>query len=488
MLLMTMSTLGLTLVGSPAVALSAAPVVTGLAFPAMFTVAPDGRIFYSERTGGRIRVFDPSTGSHSSYFVISDLCTAGDQGLYGLALHPTFATIPSMYAFATRRIADGSCHNQVLRIDGSTSAGQTAAVLWDDLHVAGHNGGRLLFGPDGNLYVSTGDGASTLPSIEQERAQRATAQDTSSPKGKILRMTASGGAPGDNPFGNVVFAYGFRNVFGFDFDSSTNQLWATDNGPDPSFAGDARGPGPSGGCNDEVNLVVKGGNYGWGPAGTCGEPPEAPYNSNQDGPNPIQPALNIKAASGITGARFCSGCGLGPAYEGRLLYVDYGYGNGGGNIRVATLSQGRTAVVSDDLVLNVPGPAPLSIERGPDGTMYYSDPTGIYKLTPGGGGSTSTTTTTTTPPGSSTAPTGLTVTNRTHSTVGLRWNEVNGATEYRAYVSTTPGSGHFLWASLPADTTATLYSLTGNAYIVMRAVVGGVESPNSNEVFAGSPR
>jgi Ca2+-binding RTX toxin-like protein len=103
----------------------------------------------------------------------------------------------------------------------------------------------------------------------------------------------------------------------------------------------------------------------------------------------VQPALFKEAASGITGARFCSGCGLGSAYEGRLFWVDYDYNDGLGEIRAATLSADRSTIVSDVLVYRTPGPAPLSVERGPDGALYYSDPNGIHKLvdptTPGAG-------------------------------------------------------------------------------------------------------
>ncbi|HEV3364957.1 MAG TPA: PQQ-dependent sugar dehydrogenase, partial [Acidimicrobiia bacterium] len=437
------------------------PVVTGLGYPAMFTVGPDGRIFYSERLTGRVGVFDPATGVDSTYFIVSPLCAAGDQGLWGLALAPGFPSPPSLYAFATRRVADGSCHNQVLRIDGSTPGELTVSVLLSDPYVAGHNGGRVLFGPDGNLYVSTGDGSSTLPTPEQERAQRAVAQDPTSVKGKILRMTPSGAVPDDNPFGNAVFAYGFRNPFGFDFDPSSGQLWVTDNGPDPSYAGDPVGPGPNGGCNDEVNRVVKGANYGWGPVGSCAKPPEAPLNSNQDGPDAVMPALNIEAASGITGARFCVGCDLGADYEGRLFYVDYDYRSGYGTVRAATLSADRMTVVSDAAVYVSPGGSPLSLERGADGAIYYSDAKGIYKLvaadgtvpttipstTTTGAPSPPTTVGSTTTTISSTAPANLTVTGRTASTVGLRWDPVAGASEYRAYVSDTSGSGYILWAS-----------------------------------------
>jgi glucose/arabinose dehydrogenase len=359
----------------------ASAVVTGLQNPAMFTVAADGRVFYSEAYTGTIGVFNPASGANTPWFQVPDLCALPDQGLFGLALDPGFAQNSTLYAYATRRDSSGACHNQVLQIAPGGGGALAMSVRLSDPYVAGHIGGRLLFGPDGDLYVSTGDGSSGLPTLEQARAQRATAQDTGSVKGKILRMTPSGGVPLDNPFGNLVFAYGFRNVFGFDFDPSTGGLWATDNGTEGGYGGEEpAGPGPLGGCNDELNLVLKGSNYGWGPTGNCGTPPAPPLNTNRDGPSPVLPKLNVETASGITGARFCSGCSLGAQYEGRLFWVDYDYENGRGAIHAATLTADRSAIASDALVLQPQGPAPLSIERGPDGTLYYSDPNGIYKL------------------------------------------------------------------------------------------------------------
>jgi glucose/arabinose dehydrogenase len=217
--------------------------------PTMFTVAPDGRIWYSERTTGRISVFNPADGSSSLYFTVPNLCTAYDQGLYGLALHPAFPNPATVYSYATRIAPDGSCHNQVLRLDAA-GGGPTLTVLIDDPYTGGHIGGRIRFGPDGDLYVSSGDGSSPAGALsstpQQERANQAQAQDTAGLKGKVLRITPDGGVPVGNPFGNATFAYGFRNPFGFDFDPLTGRLWDTDNSPEPDFPGDPAGPGPNG--------------------------------------------------------------------------------------------------------------------------------------------------------------------------------------------------------------------------------------------------
>jgi glucose/arabinose dehydrogenase len=359
----------------------AQPVVTGRNYPAMFTVAPDGGVFYSERTTGRIGLFTPGTGADATYFQVPDLCAQSDQGMYGLALHPAFPQVATVYVYATRRLADGSCANQVLKLDGTATQASTMTVLLSDPYTAGHIGGRLLFGPDGDLYASTGDGSDASPTLEASQAARAKVQDVNSLKGKILRITPAGGVPGDNPFGNVVFAYGLRNVFGFDFEPKSQRLWAVDNGPDPSdYAGSPAGPGPAGGCNDELDRVVAGSNQGWGPTGSCATPPKPPRNTNQDGHNPVLPKLNILAASGVTGGRFCVSCGLGTGFDDNLFYVRYSYLDGSGEIHAAKLDAKRTRVVSDTLVYRASGPSPLSIERGPGGTVYFSDTQAIYKL------------------------------------------------------------------------------------------------------------
>ncbi|KKS63178.1 MAG: Quinoprotein glucose dehydrogenase [Candidatus Collierbacteria bacterium GW2011_GWD2_42_50] len=103
-----------------------------------------------------------------------------------------------------------------------------------------HDGGRIAFGPDGYLYITTGD--AETPNL---------AQDKNSLNGKILRIKDDGGIPEDNPFGNAVYSLGHRNPQGLAWDKN-GTLWETEHGPSGIQTG-----------NDEVNIIIKGGNYGW---------------------------------------------------------------------------------------------------------------------------------------------------------------------------------------------------------------------------------
>lgn len=328
-------------------AITAQPVATGLNFPSNFTFASDGRIFYAERLSGQIRVLNPATSSNSLFFAVPGLCTASEQGLFGVALHPD-PTHSIVYAYATRNVS-GACRNQVLRID-STPSGPTLRVLATSPPASGiHNGGRIMFGPDRNLYVTIG-----------ELGSAGNAQSVTTLAGKVLRMTPAGAVPAGNPFaGSFVYAYGLRNVFGFDFDPGTGKLWATDNGPE---------------CNDEVDLISAGRNYGWGPSATCSSPPSPPANTNRDGPSPVPPRLFTVQSDGVTGAAFCAGCGLGAASEGALFYGAYN-----GDIRRVTLTADRGHASSQTVVYRHPS-GPLGLESAPNGTLYFSDQSAIYKL------------------------------------------------------------------------------------------------------------
>lgn len=343
------------LLASPARAATVAtPVATGLAWPAAFTFLPDGRIFYGERFTGEIRLRDPATGEDSLVFTIPDVAGDGEQGLLGLALHPDYPaeTGLHLYAYVTRTVG-GVAVNQILRIRiTQRNIGYRWGVIYQGGATQFHDGGRILFGPDKQLYVVTGD--ATAP---------ANAQNLNNTYGKVLRMTSVGAAPADNPFGNLVWAYGIRNSYGFTFDPGTQRIWETENGP---------------ACNDELNLVTKGANYGWGPTQTCSTPPAPPLNTNRDGPSPTLPKAWYTPTTAPTGVAFCSGCGLGAGLEGRLVYGTWNTRQ----LRAVTLDAARTSVVSEAPLLTHPSGI-LSVERAPDGRIYFSDGSGIYRLTTG---------------------------------------------------------------------------------------------------------
>ncbi len=213
------------------------PVISGLETALGMVMAPDGRIFFTEFLSGNIRIINPGwqlTPTPFATIAIGNL--PPERGLIGITLDPDFPNNHFVYVYHT---AEDLSHNRVVRLTDNNGVGENPTVILDDLPANEfHNGGNLHFGPDGKLYVTIGDaGEADL------------AQDTTSVSGKILRINADGSVPDDNPIpGSPVYALGMRNSFDFTFHPHTGDLWATENGDD---------------TNDEVNLIVPGGNYGW---------------------------------------------------------------------------------------------------------------------------------------------------------------------------------------------------------------------------------
>jgi glucose/arabinose dehydrogenase len=313
-----------------AAAAGSAVVIGGLSSPAAFTVAGDGRIYYAELVGGVVKVWNPTTKHSHSIFTIPN--GTGGQTL-GMTLRGSF-----LYLYSVRNLS-GVRRLQLSRISVQTASGSGFRVLRDiGTRPVEHSGGPVQFGPDGMLYLSVGD-----------HDDPANAQNRRNDFGKILRMTPNGGVPAGAT--DRIYAYGIRNSFGFAFDPTTRRLWATENGPE---------------CNDEVNLIFQGGNYGWGPTATCSTPPPAPTNTNQDGPSPRAPKTFFGVTIAPTGAVFSGGA---------LLYGTYNTRQ----IRRITLSAGRTGVVSEAPLLTNPSPV-LSMQNGPNGKVYFADMTAIRVL------------------------------------------------------------------------------------------------------------
>jgi glucose/arabinose dehydrogenase len=328
-------------------AIGADPVATGLSNAAAFTFAPDGRIFYGERLTGQIRIYDPDTDSDTLFFDIPNLLTDGERGLLGIALHPNYPSVRSVFAYAVRTVG-GQARNQIVRLTDQDGTGTGLRVIFSSGTASGyHVGGRILFGPGGFLYAVVGDGHNA-----------GNAQNTSVVAGKVLRMTAGGLKAPNNPFGNRVWAYGIRNSYGFAFDPQNGRLWESENGP---------------ACNDELNRIVRGGNFAWGSHQTCNG--SAPGNTNQDGSNRIMPKRWWVSTIAPTGMAFCDGCGLGSGNGGKLFMGAFN----DGRIRRFALGPSRFGI-SGTVVVYSHGGAIYSMETGPDGGIFFSDGGTIYRL------------------------------------------------------------------------------------------------------------
>ncbi|MGZ5305724.1 MAG: PQQ-dependent sugar dehydrogenase [Actinomycetota bacterium] len=326
-------------------------VVGGLRGPAAFTFLKDGRIVYLERGTGQVHIYDPKTEANGRFFTVPGVNGEGERGALGVAVSPGWPNPRALYVYVTRSTRDG-LRNQIVKVTRSKGRARMRVLVSQPASSNPyHNGGRILFGPDGMLYAIVGDGHDSSSSQDL----------TGNLRGKILRMTPAGGVPSDNPIaGSRIFAFGIRNSYGFTFDPQTDRLWETENGPE---------------CNDEINLIVGGGNFGWGSNESCSG--DSPENTNNSGPTPWQlPRLWFVGTIGITGDVFCDGCGLGTQIEGHLFFGDVNTGM----LRRVALNAARDDVSGDAIdVLDTFGGV-YSMETAPNGHIYFSDAQAIYRL------------------------------------------------------------------------------------------------------------
>jgi glucose/arabinose dehydrogenase len=212
--------------GEPAVVASDLDVPWGIA------LLPDGTALIAERDSGTVRQLQVN-GDTTVVGDVPGVTAQGESGLLGLAVSPAYASDRTIYAYLTT-----NDDNRVvtLRFDG-TGLGEPTPILTGIPAGSIHDGGRIAFGPDGKLYVATG-----------EAGDRPRAQDPSSLGGKILRINPDGSIPADNPTpGSPVWSLGHRNVQGLAWDDA-GRMWATEFGANTW---------------DEVNLIRPGANYGW---------------------------------------------------------------------------------------------------------------------------------------------------------------------------------------------------------------------------------
>jgi aldose sugar dehydrogenase len=330
--------------------------VAGLNNPWDMAFLPDGTMFFTERPGP-VKVRLPN-GVISNIVTPGDVAPAGEAGMMGLAVDPGFAGNRLIYTCYT---ATGD--NRVVRwqvnntLNGVTGAG---TVLVQGLAKANfHDGCRIRFGPDGKLWVTTGDGGiGTAP------------QDVDRLEGKVLRINSDGSAPGDNPFGGQpgddrVYTFGHRNPQGISFRPGDNAPYAIEHGP---------------GSNDEVNELVAGGNGGWDPV--PGYNQNVPMTDLQKFPNAMIPAWRSGDSGTVapSGGTFLTGSQW-KSWDGTLL--------------VAFLKDSKARVMFLDGDGNVSFATPIlangvrlrSAVQGPDGNLYISTDVGggngaIWRVVP----------------------------------------------------------------------------------------------------------
>jgi glucose/arabinose dehydrogenase len=313
-------------------------VIGNLDVPWSIVWTPDGQMFFTERPG-RVRVYQDGKLRSQPLFTVPDVAPSGEGGLMSIVLHPQFASNHLLYLSYVYN-AEGQ-NVRVVRYRESDAGLTDRKVIIEGIPAAQYHAGcRLRFGPEGKLYITTGD------ATERELAQR-----LDSLAGKILRVNDDGTVPDDNPFVGKkearpeIWSYGHRNPQGFDFQPLTNLMFETEHGP-TGF------DGPGGG--DEVNIVEKGRNYGW---------PLIHHRQTRAGME--TPLLEYTPACAPASGMFYRGS-MFPEFRGNFFF---GCLRGVRLIRVVL--DGRRVVTHENLLEGKYGRI-RDVAEGPDGYFYFS--------------------------------------------------------------------------------------------------------------------
>ncbi|HEY9616836.1 MAG TPA: PQQ-dependent sugar dehydrogenase [Microcoleaceae cyanobacterium] len=312
-------------------------IVTGLEVPWGMAFLPNGNMLVTERAG-RVRLVQ-NNQLRSQPIATIDVSDRGEGGLLGIAAHPEIASNRWFYVYFTAD-RDGTPVNRVerwqLSADG-LSATRDRLII-DNIPVAQyHNGGRIRFGPDGMLYIGTGDARNPDSS-----------QDVNSLAGKILRVTADGQVPSDNPFpGNPVYIMGIRNTQGFDW-LNTSTLRVSDHGPSGEL-------GRSG--HDKVSLAKAGDNLGWPTTYQC-----------ESRPGLVTPSIVWQQALPPGGAAIYTGNAI-PEWRGSLIV---GALRAEQLQRISFAPQSPQQVQSHEVYLQGQYGRLREVIMGPDGELYVT--------------------------------------------------------------------------------------------------------------------
>ena len=323
--------------------------VDGAAMPVSMVFTPDGRLLFSEVTEGTIRVAERA-GDQARLlpqpFAQLEIAKGGESGALGIALDPGYAQNHWVYFYYSEPDPDRKdrrpLRNRIVRFTDVNNVGTDMTVILDNIAISRqgrHNGGRLLFGPDGKLYVTVGNAE-----------VKENSQSLENPNGKVLRLNADGTIPADNPFrGSPIYALGFRNMFGLAIHPITKTVYVTEN---------------SGDSHDEINRVRPGANYGFPYFEGIGNDAQYVDPIWESGPRTIGP----------TGMTFYTGDQL-PQFKGDLFWCAFNTG---------TLTRMRLGGRDFDQVVGAQEIIQgcfLDVTNGPDGALYYSSVTGqIFRL------------------------------------------------------------------------------------------------------------
>jgi glucose/arabinose dehydrogenase len=336
---------------------------TGLDVPWELVVAPDGRLFVTERSGSLRVIEKGKLLEEPALRLDKDLYQKSEAGLLGLALDPDFTRNHMLYVYQSYVDADGKPKNRVVRLIENGNKARFDKVLFSGLPASQiHDGGRLKFGPDGMLYLTNGDSSS--PS---------SAQDLRILSGKIFRIQRDGSIPSDNPFpGSPVYSLGHRNPQGLAWHPVSGKLYSAEHGQS---------------AHDEINRIEAGGNYGW-PFLEGDAMDVRPEDAAKKGPGPLKaPILHSGSVTWApSGMTFVT---QGP-WKDNLLVANL---RGTQILRLILAPDGASVKTTLPLFKNEFGRI-RDVVEGPDGSLYIltnnrdgrgkpgKDDDQIIKLTP----------------------------------------------------------------------------------------------------------
>jgi glucose/arabinose dehydrogenase len=331
-------------ISSEKVEFSVAKVVQGLSHPWSMAFLPNGDILITERIG-RLRVVRNGELDPLPVAGAPKVALGGQGGLLDIVLHPRFSENRLIY-LSYAGPGNGGKGTEVARarfVEGRLVDLETILVVHPKTPGGRHFGSRLLFGPDGYLYVTTG-----------ERGMKDRAQDLSDLAGKVIRITDNGQVPPDNPFffndtaTTEIYTYGNRNPQGLTLDPYTGQIWEAEHGP-------------KGG--DEINLLHPGSNYGW-PVITDGRNyAGGPIGEGTSKAGMVQPLRYWVPSISPSGMTFYTGKQF-PPWHGNLFL-----GALSGRVLVRLELDG-TEVVHEERLLEDRGERIRDVRQGPDGNLY----------------------------------------------------------------------------------------------------------------------